>query len=717
MEKPAPPADSSRRDRVDRSDVGLALVATAVFAALWFVGWLPAVERSVGDLLLRVPWVLSTGEPPVAAVLIDDEAVAKYGSLPWPRGMLARLVRALEERGARGVVLDIILSEPSDAADDQALSDALAGTEAILAAAIDSRGAWLMPLEEFGGAGEAAHVFGEIGPDGVVRTIATTKQAKGVALPALSVAAARILRPEWAVPVATELRPAFRPSPTSIDRCGAAAVLSGAFNPDDVKGRVVFLGVSATGSGDQFVVPTGPAHAPVPGVLAHASAAASILEDRLLHVPGTSWTLLAALLLAFAVQVLRSRRQALDPVALAALLAALGLVAVAVLQLGHVLLPVAGLGAVIVISALLREAAESQAARRESGRLLQSLLVHLGARPETAPRSANRSLQAIRNLQERVLQEDATRQALLAGMEEGVVLWGHDGTLLEANAAAHRLWGGPLQLDDVLGTTAEAGDHELRRKGLDLALHLSDVEAGRLCLIRDISAERDLERRRHEMQRLVSHELKTPLASISGLGEALERYQVTGEELRHIAALIRGEAGRLHEMVTVFLDLERLGAGQWEGTAETVDLSELVRRRVEVLGAAAESSGKNLVTHIDQGCHVRGVATLLERVVDNLVGNAIKYSFANADIEVAVRCAAETAGVEVGDQGPGIAPEALPRVFERFYRAPGAEGTGAGLGLALVKEVVDWHGGCIEVDSEVGVGSRFVVTLPAAKGS
>ena len=701
-----------------RSSIGLALAATAVFAGFWFVGWLPAVERSAGDLLLRVPWVFSSPDSPVAAVLIDDEALAVHGPLPWPRSVLARIVRSLADRGARAVALDLILSEPSDNANDRALSEALAGTDKVLAAAIDGRGRWLLPLEEFGGAGSAAHVYGEVGPDGVVRTIAATKQARGLALPALSLAAARILRPEIPVPVGAELRPAFRPTPLSIASFGATRVLSGELGPEDVDGRVVFLGISATGSSDQFVVPTGPGHAPVPGVLAHASAAASIVEGRLLHTPGTGWTLLAAFLLAFAVQVTRSRRGALDPFALVALIAGLALIAVAALQLVHVLVPAASLGAAVVISALIRETAESRAARRESGRLVRSLLEQLGARPVgPAPRSASRNLEALRNLQERVLEDDATRQALLAGMEEGVVLWGRDGTVLEANPAARRLWGGLPQLDDVIEAVAEAGEGEVRRGGVDLALHLTPVEGGRLALIRDISAERDLERRRREMQRLVSHELKTPLASIGGLGETLERYQLTDEELRRIASLIRGEAGRLQEMVTVFLDLERLGAGQWDGAAAWVDFSALVRRRLELLAAAAQAAGKTLVTSIDDDCRVHGVETLLERLVENLVGNALKYSFREASIEVAVHRTADQVFFEVGDQGPGIAPDALPHLFERFYRAPGTEGTGAGLGLAFVKEVVDWHGGCIDVNSELGVGSRFVVTLPTTMGS
>ena len=695
------------------TDLGLALAATSVFAAMWLVGWLPAVERSAGDLLLRLPTVLPSGAPPVTAILIDDEAVTRYGPLPWPRHRLALVVAELDDLGARAVVLDLILSESTAEEEDRALAEALAGQTHVLAKAFDGGGAWLLPLEDFGGAGAAAHVYGEVGPDGVVRTFAATKQAHGLAIPALSLAAARIARPEIPIPAGAELRPAFRPGPLQIASHSAAKALAGELPREAIRDHIVFLGISATGAGDQFVVPTGPAHAPVPGVLAHASSTASILDGRLLRTPSLGWMLLAAVLLAFAVQNLRSRRGALDPFRLIALLVFLGLLGVGALQFGRFLMPVAGLGTAMVVSALLREAVESQAARRESGRLLQSLLQHVGARPEgPEPQTASRRLEALQQLQERVLEEDATRQALLMGMEEGVVLWDSNGKVLEVNPAAQRLWGELPRLDDVVKAVSETGEGELRRGDSDLALRLTELEAGRLALVRDITAERDLERRRREMQRLVSHELKTPLASIAGFGETLERYELSSEEQRRVASLIRGEAGRLQEMVTVFLDLERLGAGQWEGAAEPVDLGELVRARLEVLVAAAEARGQKLVSSIDDGCSIRGVPALLDRVVDNLVGNALKYSKEGDRIEVALRREDVQIILEVRDEGPGIDPEALPHLFERFYRAPGTEGAGAGLGLALVKEVVDWHGGCINVESEIGAGSTFFVILP-----
>ena len=311
-------------------------------------------------------------------------------------------------------------------------------------------------------------------------------------------------------------------------------------------------------------------------------------------------------------------------------------------------------------------------------------------------------------------QQLLARRALLAGMEEGVALWGSDGELLEANPAAEKLCGSLPRLGEIEAVLDPAsGEGAVKRAGHELSLHTSPLEGGLLAIIRDVTAESELNRRRRDMQRLVSHELKTPLASISGFGETLERYELTGQEQRRVASLIRGEAGRLQEMVTVFLDLERLGAGHWEGDAEIVDFSELVRRRLEILAAAADARGQSFTPSLADGCRVSGVPALLDRVVDNLLGNAIKYSVDGDKIEVVVRSDDERIVFSVCDHGPGIPADEITRLSERFYRIAGAAESGSGLGLALVDEIATWHGGCIYIDSEIGSGSTFTVELPA----
>ncbi|HSO21847.1 MAG TPA: HAMP domain-containing sensor histidine kinase, partial [Chondromyces sp.] len=297
----------------------------------------------------------------------------------------------------------------------------------------------------------------------------------------------------------------------------------------------------------------------------------------------------------------------------------------------------------------------------------------------------------------------------------GVVMWGPDGALIEANPAARRLWGGvPHAADLASGSASPDDEFSVQRGSRELSVRAAELGSGRLAIIRDVTAERALERRRQEMQRLVSHELKTPLASIAGFGETLERYRLSGDELGRVASLIRGEAQRLQEMVTVFLDLERLGAGHWDEAADILDLGALAGARLEILGAAAAARGVGIAQRLAPGCRLRGVAALLERVVDNLVGNAVTYTERGDTVEVDLRREGDELRLSVRDHGPGIPEASCERIFERFYRAPGSNAAGSGLGLALVKEVVTWHGGCITVDSEIGRGSCFTATLPAA---
>jgi signal transduction histidine kinase/CHASE2 domain-containing sensor protein len=691
----------------------LALIAVALTAAGWILGWLPPMERAIGDLLLRASSRGVGREPGVVAVLIDDRAVDRYGPLPWPRDRLAKLVTELEASGARGLAIDLLLVGPAET--DSALADALVGIPSVLAAAFDRDGRWLLPHESFGGAAVSAHAYGEVGPDGVVRTVAATKQSYGLSLPALSLAAARLMNPELAIEAGSELRPEFRPAPQDLPALSAASVLDGSYDPGELAERVVFVGIAATGAGDQFVVPTGPRHTPVPGVLAHASAAVSITQGRLIRVPGWGWALATAFVLSFGVQLFRDRRGEFDLVVFAVLVAGIILIAIVALRFGLVLIPATSMLTAVVLSALLRETVESRAARRESGRLLQAVLEHVGGSPSPVPKTAAGRLEALHRLQDRVLEDDARRQALLEGMDEGVVLWNSSGEVVLSNPAAKRLWGGLPMLGEITLKPGSADAFALTRGSRQLAIGLTDLGRGHLAIIRDVTAENTLEQRRREMQRLVSHELKTPLSSIAGFGESLERYELDGDEQRRVASMIRGEAQRLQEMVTVFLDLERLGGGHWEGATELVDVGHQVASRLEVLGAAARAKEITLEPSLSKGCHTRAVPALLDRVVDNLVGNAIKYAENGDEIEVEVSRSGDDVRLVVRDHGPGIPEDGMARVFDRFYRVPGTEGAGAGLGLALVKEVVDWHGGCITIDSEMGVGSTFTVSLPAAE--
>jgi two-component system sensor histidine kinase TctE len=139
----------------------------------------------------------------------------------------------------------------------------------------------------------------------------------------------------------------------------------------------------------------------------------------------------------------------------------------------------------------------------------------------------------------------------------------------------------------------------------------------------------------------------------------------------------------------------------------------LAIERGDVLRSVAEEADQILTVTADESALVHGNAELLARSIDNLVGNAVKYSSPRAETHVSVRRVGQAVTLEVADEGPGIDPDALPHLFDRFYRVPGTDSSGSGLGLALVQEIAAWHGAEVRVTSEPGRGAKFSVRFEA----
>jgi signal transduction histidine kinase len=213
----------------------------------------------------------------------------------------------------------------------------------------------------------------------------------------------------------------------------------------------------------------------------------------------------------------------------------------------------------------------------------------------------------------------------------------------------------------------------------------------------------------------VSHELKTPLTSIQGFSQAiLDGTAGDPEAVTRAAHVIHDEADRMRRMVDGLLSLARFDADQVEMDREPVDLAALLQRCVTCLGPQAEAAGDELTLSTEGSLVVTGDADWLTQVFINLLDNAIRHT-QDGEVGVIARCAGDEIEVTVTDTGEGIPPEALDRIFERFYRADAArqrEG-GVGLGLPIVQEVVWRHGGEVTVESVVDLGSRFTVRLPA----
>ena len=215
----------------------------------------------------------------------------------------------------------------------------------------------------------------------------------------------------------------------------------------------------------------------------------------------------------------------------------------------------------------------------------------------------------------------------------------------------------------------------------------------------------------------VSHELKSPLTAIQGFSQALLDGTAADKETRDKAArIINDESKRLRRQVDELLDLSRLQSGQFKMVLDRIDLADVLKQSVEVFNLPAADRSVAIKLDSVAGLWVKGDADRLEQIFNNLLDNAVKNSPAFSEVSVAASREGDRIIVTVTDQGPGIHPDALPHVFERFYQVTGVR-TGVGLGLAITREIVLAHGGAIEAKSAPGAGAEFIVNLPAAVGA
>ena len=267
---------------------------------------------------------------------------------------------------------------------------------------------------------------------------------------------------------------------------------------------------------------------------------------------------------------------------------------------------------------------------------------------------------------------------------------------------------------------------ELRRGRLESRVDLPELksrndEVGHVAASFDAMAEsleqlvRTERESKESMRRFVadaSHELRTPLTSILGYLDVLDESGDRDPDVRHRAySAMKEEGGRMRNLVEDLLTLARLESQQ-EILAELVDVAALAR---DIAGNYPE---RRIAVAADGPVELAAEPKVLRRVISNLISNAVKYADPAKPIEVSVKRLGGEVILRVSDAGTGIPEKDLPHVFERFYRSETSRsGEGTGLGLAIVKETVETLGGRVEVESVVGEGSTFTVTLPFSEGN
>jgi len=216
----------------------------------------------------------------------------------------------------------------------------------------------------------------------------------------------------------------------------------------------------------------------------------------------------------------------------------------------------------------------------------------------------------------------------------------------------------------------------------------------------------------------VSHELRTPLAVLRGEAEVALMHSRSSEQYRRVLASQLEEFEKLTRMINHLLTLARAESGEVQLAREKLNLSALVQKLTEDLEPVAASKRLELSHHCAKDVIISADGAWIERVVLNLIDNAMKFTRPGGHVRVIVSREEKRATLEVNDDGTGIAPEAVPHVFERFYRADPSRSNradGAGLGLSLVKWAVDQHQGSIHLESKPGKGTRVVVNFPKSR--
>ncbi|EZP06886.1 TPA: CHASE2 domain-containing protein [Pseudomonas aeruginosa] len=704
-------------------------------------------------------------DPRILVVAIDDRSLESLGRWPWPRSVHAELLDRLAAAGARSVLLDVIFSEPSSNPDsDRQLARSLCRAGNVLLPLLrESVPRYGEPPREIpptaplaGCAAGIGHINVEADSDGTVRSVYLREGPLGQPRPLLAWQAfADAGAMPMPMPGLDDMRnlPGWqRDHAIRIPFIGADAgfpsvpyvsVLRGEVPDSLLRDRLVLVGATAPGLGDRYVTPLSASLGTTPGVEIQANILNGLLQQRT-AVDLQPW--LAALLSAAGVALLlglmlfRSRHALLLTLACAAL--ALGL-SWALLLNGWWWSPLASLVGLLLAYLIW------------SWRRLNAVLAYFGwelARldrepkvlPERAspPRAGNDPLQnRIAALEQAVSRTRDSRRFMADGLEGlpvATLICDPQGQILLANRKARDLFGGELRGDELRQCLAELGhpslaggarptletleaiefrDHRERDLRLDLARLLpveSETAIGWLVSLIDLSAERDAERQRATLLRFLSHDLRAPHSAILALLDVRPAEDEAGQQVyRQIEQQVRRALG----LTDAFVQLAKAESDAYR--FEACMFTMLAMDAADQLWPLAQQKDIDLRRDWDdeQEPMVWADPGLLTRALFNLLENAVKYSPTGTVVSLSIRLEGDWLSCRIVDQGKGIAAAELPRLFSQYQRFASAEGSaGLGLGLAMVKTVIDRHGGRIGCQSQVGQGTTFEIRLPLLKG-
>lgn len=287
----------------------------------------------------------------------------------------------------------------------------------------------------------------------------------------------------------------------------------------------------------------------------------------------------------------------------------------------------------------------------------------------------------------------------------------------------HSLLGVPLTVEGVITGVLHVSSLVTRQFTED-EVRLLQLAADRVALSIDrarLFAElQDADSRKNDFMAMVAHELRTPLFAISNAVYILENIQLPDERAGRQLGTVNRQARQLARLVEDLMDISRITRGKIELRTETVSIQKIISESVAAMRPLMEARGQDLATSLSETeLFVQGDSARLEQIMTNLLGNAVKYTEAGGNVWLSLSHEDDWVIIKVRDTGIGVDPPLIPQIFDLFHQVdPGAARTegGLGIGLALVKRLVEIHGGTVSARSDgIGTGTEFIVRLPLIK--
>jgi len=343
----------------------------------------------------------------------------------------------------------------------------------------------------------------------------------------------------------------------------------------------------------------------------------------------------------------------------------------------------------------------------------------------------DRQEQTIRARVEEISSRTCTIETIMSNMQEGLILIDSDGTVLSANKSAHRVFGESVENKNVKhicrdDTFQEAvkqckkgknAETQMERDDRIYSVFFSPVISngsgrGAVILLHDVTERQGAEKQRREFSANVSHELKTPLTTISALSEMIAQGMAKEDDIKNFAERINEQSGRLLILIDDIIRLSEFDEAKANREATNFNLWELSET---VIKSIRDNAGSVEIELTGESFDISANNRMIDELLYNLIDNGVKYNKENGKVTVELKQPENyVCVITVSDTGIGISQEHHPHVFERFYRAEKSRSKktgGTGLGLSIVKHITEYYNGTVELESSEGVGTTVICTL------